>query len=844
MEIIVESVDFKNPSLNETDGTDWLLDNIGDVVNVEVKFRMESYLLATSETPNDGDIVIVTRPAEVLTGRKVSSFYLWTDDPVGFEDFEVGDKITTTGSIASNDAEKTIVAKVDAQLLQMDTPYSSSEFLPVGATAHVSTKIESVEYLHALIENDDPVTYESLTDGTEQRASVQGLSNTDTSTIHNLVQLGNKSYQYGGLTIVGNNFGSEATTVFSQGFTLNQTFLINPLFLADQIEDLEDDVPPSYFLNANSLKYVFRIEASKDLTDPNRKKIVVEDERLGNTGWFDENFNTRLTNYTFQNLVYKRLDGTINPSLELTENDTIIQFQIKNTVDNPFTVGAVGNMKFVLNHWLLPIPESEYRQPEFSTGPSTSKNNNLKTNFIFDRIVSTLETQTVGSDNAGTDIEVFKDVVVLRQSNSVVNVTATVDLATQAAARIAGLSDKKYALSISLKHFQLERAKSDKVTLKIDVDKYFIDSTDPTMILIDPIEFVEHPYTESGSVTAPTVRVEDDVVGLAKFKIDQNGREADIIILTSSVTEIIMSNGIDEFPLESNSVPLSASKRVNGIPYVNFTQDRGFKTPADALRRDITLQRKTLLDAGGLFHYQHNYPFGVAWEFWEPLSGVDDVFFDTAEDNNGENQEWVRYPKTAGWEMYFRITINATKNGTPQVYTRQALMDTQDYLESIKWDFENTKTFDNATNDELFDGVNYLLQKLLNSRLEANKTYVSASPPPVVGDLVIRVGINVHLEGNRFEQYTLSSAYDRHPASWLLSIDTSNRVVITNPSGAIFRGACLADGSQLPAGSTFKFFARVYDKRAETPVPFGTAKLQEDGFFKLQEDGNGFKMLE
>ena len=352
--------------------------------------------------------------------------------------------------------------------------------------------------------------------------------------------------------------------------------------------------------------------------------------------------------------------------------------------------------------------------------------------------------------------------------------------------------------------------------------------------------FMQHIDSVVGVDDKPTLFsfVNDDNVGISNIVLDQNGREDDDIVFTSIIAEIIVDDGVNPFTLDSISQSLTDLKKVNDIPFVDITEDRGFKTPADDLRRDYRLFSNVTIDAGGFFNYQVRYPWIHRWESWEPLGGVDDQFFDTTKQNNGENHNWVRYPTFPGANIYFKVTVNATKNGNPQQYKEQSIIQNADYTEGVNWNLENITTHDKDTDVSLTGGW----QGYKNSLIKGNATFIGPVVP-TIPDLVVVMRVNVFENGNFLEQYTLSNLYLRHPDSWLLSIDGSDLVVITNPSGAIFREECLLDGSKPPPGVELRFSARKYDLRPDTPFPFGDEKLEEDGTDKLVEAG-GFKIID
>lgn len=829
MAAIVEDIRIKNVALGDTASTDWLFDNIGDVINVEIDFRVEDYLVVNSITRGDGDRYVYAWPTSLVTGLLDDKSLLWFEQDGIIEDWNIGDTIIINGSDYS-DGTKTITEIVNGNTIRLTPEFTVREELKIGSIVANNTSIEGIEFSHNLIENDESPNFISKVDGSERKARVTGLSSLDTVTEHDMDQLGNKSYQYGYIKAKGNGKGLAESTTVSQGFTISQALIVDPLFLSDQIEDIRNGIAPPYFKDGKCLKYVFNIEASKDVTNPNKKKEGVSGEVRGNSGWFNESYNTKKTNYSISDIVYKK-GTTANQSLELTTDETQVEFIINNTIDTPF---SNGNTKFVMNFALLPQPETQYRD-ELSVTKQE-----LKTNYILDRTEGVLGSTTTTPDNLGTDIQVFKEVDFLYVSTSQMKVIATIDMPEEVVARVANLSSMDYVLFISTQdHTKNNRGNnSDKVALTADVGLMFIDTTDPTMIDID-LSFLTHPYSniETETTTDLNAHKLDDLLGLAKFTLDQNGREDDDIYITSVINQIIIKKGSQEYELDGDNTSLVGTKRVNGITFIdNLSDDRGFKTPVDENRANIKLSSKTALDAAGIFNYESGFPFIFRWETWEPNDNIPDAFHDATKDNNGLNHNWNRYDNNPDWDIFFKVTVNATKNGSPQTYSEYLQIRSNDYTEGPEWDTENIQSFEVASGDNLSG----LIQGYADSRIEGNKTYIGTTLPSL-SDLVIVLLINVYRSGNVKEVYTTSSAYDNHAATFWLSTNGTNRLEIITSGSPVFKGQALLNADLLdPDIEDWKITCRFYDKRADVPFPLAGAKQMQDDSFK-QKTNDAFK---
>jgi len=206
---------------------------------------------------------------------------------------------------------------------------------------------------------------------------------------------------------------------------------------------------------------------------------------------------------------------------------------------------------------------------------------------------------------------------------------------------------------------------------------------------------------------------------------------------------------------------------------------------------------------------------------------------------DGLNHNWNRYDNNPDWDIFFKVTVNATKNGSPQTYSEYLQIKSSDYTEGPEWDTENIQSFEVASGDNLSG----LIQGYVDSRIEGNKTYIGTTLPSL-SDLVIVLSINVYRSGNFKEVYTTSSAYDNHAATFWLSTNGTNRLEIITSGSPVFKGQALLDADLLdPDIEDWKITCRFYDKRADVPFPLAGAKQLEDDNFK-QKESSDFKRLD
>ncbi len=864
MNIIYENRRFLNLGLGESVATDYPSDNLGDVVTVELDVRVDDYVIAQGENLADldaGITVIVIHPPPRLTGRIKEPSQLWTNDPTGFESIKEGDEITIdnigASPVAAFTITRTVIEVVNSQLLLVDVdfttpPYDVPIYLNKNSVVYYSTPIQSLEFFAALIENNEAVNFIDKLTGLTRRAKVEGLDNTDQLTEHPMTLLGDKSYQYGTLTVRGNGHGDGPDDpIVSQAFTITQTFLVGPLSRADIVSSIKSSIAPPWLLDNNSLKFVSRIEMSKDLNNPNDIKTGIEDEILGNVGNSDEHLNTGLKSYTVSDVVYARADLTVIDSIELTTNEITVTFFVNNA-SGPF---SDGNTKLVFSHFVLHENPDEYSLPRFPD-PSQdypARDRLRKENQLFDRIECTLGTLATTPDNLGGDDQIIKECDSELITANQIKVTATIQMSAAAVARIGAISGLNYKIIVSTADHTKTRALSDKEAPTVDVQPYFIETTDPQMIT--PVNgFILHTGSDvdTDQVESTVLRPGDDFVPVTIFSLNRNDvanyeRANAAIDFTSITAQIIAKKGDESFVLDEENqtltnLPIIINATYGTIPEIDVTKDRGFSSPVDDLRRDWRIKRRSDLDAAGLFYYEVDYPCVFRWSAWQQLKGVNEEFYDRTAPSNeffGKNHDWAHYFNATGWACYYRITIVATKDGIPITYTLDSQLLVEQYLEGDEWDTEAITAFKtDATGtpgDAIVQGPQSGAMQNDFTLIRAEKTYIGADANPTLPDLETVFLVSI-FEGTDYKgAFLISSLYDLTGLNPWVGLNGILKTTKTNPSGDIFRAEAILQAGFFDPSQQIRIGARYYDKRPESGIPDG--KTTEGGVLKTDEIG-------
>lgn len=839
MSIVITGFRVSDRIHGSSDTTPYLADNRNSRPTIEVDFRVENFVLATTNDPDTGIILEKNPPIE-----KINTFpsirHLYTNKTDGFANFKVGDELTLV-NVSPNPTEvKTIVEIISPNLILVDSDFGGAGIMGATSVAYISDSITSAEYYYGLVDNDGSASFVSPIDGDIQRGAINNILNTNTA--YQFAQLkGQKSWQFGSIEVKGDNAGTGGETGVSQAFTIKHETIISPLMLVDQYDDIKAGIKTDEYIGGNSPKYVFEVRASTELNDPSEILIAESSEILGNVGGFGENLNGGEPLYSLENLQYKRLDDTINSSLELTSNETKIQFDLVNTENAPF---SSSNTKFIAGFNYAPADQDQYRNNALANA------NTMGYNFLFDDVVSTLGAASGTPEQDGTDQSIIKSLIVTFVDATRVSVEIRIEIAAAALARIAANPTQRFMMYIETANHTLTRANSDKEQILIDANDFYIDNSDPNLFLITQ-RFLEHPFSDldTESTEFPDARIVDDLLGFANISFDRNTRESDDIIFTGISGQVIaQKNTGASFILDSRTFGLSNLKIVTdptygGVPNPDINSDRGFKTPADDNRANIKFYRRYASDAAGFFEYRFQFPFIIRWEDFVSLPTANDDMFDPTEPNDGLNQDWPRIDTFADWIINYRTSVSITKNGNPLTYTTDKRVWTYTYDEGLEWSGNVLRTYDENNNLIASSGSPVVI-KYADGRVEAEFNFVGATTPSI-SDLVIVLKIDVFEEGTFKGTYWLSSAYDAHPSTWWYSVDSSNRVVITNPSANKFIGEAKLSGAKLPKKPRFKITPRIYDIReAEPPGPPDVPKLMEDGTPKLMDGSSDFKLME
>lgn len=760
---------------NAHDGStvDWLLANIGDEVLVEHLINVKEYAIASADTP-------------CVTNNKDGYFQDGVITGLDFSKFNVGDVIQCVNyTDNTNYGDRTIVEKYDDTRIRFDAQLGghTDNQSDVHIVFSIKNAVTALNYKWNFIENNEAVNYTSKVDGSEQLASITGLNAAGGGINKPMTYTGSPCYQLGAITV--DELGITTLPVYTSFFQIKHSTKITPLMLEEQWSDVLSGVKPTYFDNLNCLKSCFYYEARYLSSDPNRIQTLEIDEQLGNSGWFNENFNTGITKYSASALAYTFNSVTV-PRPKIATGLNQFTFDIDNTTTSPFVAGAT---KLVLNFAKAPNDKDEYQ----------NNGRDLRHNFVWDSCILTAQntpTPINGEQYADTYIRSLKNVKATMVSASKVRISGEFDFQPNGIAVFEESEVPRYMFFVAVQNSALTGASSDRVTLKIDFNDFYYQNEFPNLITFTS-KLISHKYNNYSlsAIDRVTKFSEDELVGFSNVRVNTDPLVTSFE-LTKYTAYIKAYNTVTgaEFILESKQLDLPASPVISGYQYFNLAVNKATHVPTTEIRKQI-IARSFPPDP---FRYELAYPFLVRWEYWVS------IFNPTAI----STQEWRTY-FTGDWILRFTNELTAKVNGSPATYSDS--INFEAYRENLdnQQITANIQTFDPVTNVQLISGSNKYILGYANTLVKA--TFTRHIPWT---KYIIVIGIEVFEEGGINGKYRMSSEWASDSDTYFLPVSSmsANKVKLTNVSSIVVTGECLIDFTKLNLGkSKWKLSARIYD---------------------------------
>jgi hypothetical protein len=750
MSIYQNSTTFKNAI--DLTPVNFALANLGDQIIIEHDISIKAFTISNSST-------------EVIVNNKDGYFIDGVCSGLDFSIFKVGDSVSvrnyTDPPTYTDYGTYTVVQIIDNSTIVFNADIGG--FADNDVTGHIVfslvNPVTALSYKWNFIENQEATNYYSKVDGSVQMATISGLNPAGAGTDLPMTFIGQLPYQIG--SIVVDEVSLVSAPVFTSNFKIRHTTRITPIMLAEQWDDIQADIKPSYFFNLACLKSIFFFEARYNLSDPNNIQSLESDTTLGNTGWFNENFNTSLTNYYRENLTYTNsATSTIVPKAQLSLDEIEFSFDIRNTVDTPFVAGST---KLVLNFCKAPNDESEYQ----------ANGRDMVHNFVWESALLTVQSTPTGinGDNySDLSLKSLADLKATFISSSKITITGKLAFDQLGIDVFNESNEPRYMFWVSTQDHTKVGTVADRTNLLLDSAPFFFQSEFPGLITFASKLIPHDVENYSDSFFSKEKFSEDELVGYSYATIipDPLVTSLNMTRVTNKVIAYEILTG-KEFTLESKTTLLPNDVLVSGYQFFDIPSVQNIRIPSTEIRKNIVVKR----DSG--LNYIFAYPFLNRWEYWVKLMGVDSYFFNASKPNNGFNQNWAYYFDRA-WVFKYKTEIGCKVNGIPAIYSDT--VDFDDWDRNLTWDDATTtatiKTYDGAT--ELTDGSKKYILGYKNTLVKAEFTLGTNFDVP---STVVVIGIEVFEEGGVTGKRRMSSKYVSDSDTWFIPLSGQTKTKLT-----------------------------------------------------------------
>lgn len=810
---------------NVTGNIDYLKGNVFQKIEATIDVRFETYIqLITDEG------MIFDDPRRRANFSSINNRNWIRDNTITgrFEGFAVGDEIeianATTGA---NDGTYLIAEKPnDSEVRLTDTLGSfvtlTQNLNEETATIYLSETPLGFVFDYGLIENQEGTNFNSKVDGSLMRYELDagaGATNLPSAATA-MSAVGKKDWQL--------SLGSEGVTVERTSsssdednglytFQIVHTFFIHPFYLPNQVLDIYNITnntirspkqPPIYFAYQDCLKYVFRARAHRTLQDPNVFQELLVDDKDGNTGWFDEEYNGGTAEYVKSRIEYSSTTGAV-------DRDTTVSI----TCDVDCS-GASGQPEYCcVNFILLPEEDDDIR----------FRNQFLYQNYIWDRAEQQAAAIAVNGENNGTGYQVIQNVELTQSTPSAneAQVTFDVNFGSDAQAAIDALSNKNYLIAIYFVANAQTAQRANYTTVLFDVNQVQVEIPAATVTTVNEILF--HDQNNNTTVSNNhEIKVEDEIVIDSLIQLDRSSLDAQI---DSIACQIIATDGTDVVVLEEQVFDLSQATIIGDVRFINQTLTAPFNVSSSEIRKEYKCYRSTSQDSGSSYAYRTQFPFLFRWEYWEQLISTVQPgdFLDTSQDFNGFNQDWIRLGALSGWDIKFRTSTDVVVGASTSTIVTDETLTEKDYLSNTsEWDDLEWTSYDGATQISYLSNAYIMTNK--RTKLEFSVEYQGVDPIDQT-DVYMVFRLYPKEAGTNIANDSFSSVWDREGLGVWTSNDGSTAgsglITITENAG-VFTGTAYIDHTKLPAGVTdFTLSASINRNTATSRPDWGDVFTQD-----------------
>jgi len=580
-----------------------------------------------------------------------------------------------------------------------------------------------------------------------------------------------------------------------------------------QPDDILERNIPDFLVGDGSLTDNFDVRFFPQWNNPNTivRNILEETRRLGNTGWFDENYNQLDNDFQVQQVSYKDLQGNIVQSMDYI-SPTMVEIRVSG-VQN-----LNADSRFGFGFMWIPTNQEDYSDLETPFYRNTFISNGSYEEG-YELSINPNPTVFPGAGLNGGSIDVKN--IHYREENGILIFSAlfqpNVSFASQFQEKED--NDRNYVLWLSIDDSSAQaRNFSNRVSLIVDVDN-LVENIPPAGPYDLTTRFIEHPFNENAiGSNIYTGIVQDDILVRSRFTINRD----DNIRFQRMNFVVEMENEVTKETFELENIPVDLSQFPNdadGFQVFNIDQTRGFRLNQGNNKNfvQVKVDSNSNSNNSNQRNYIALYGFKIRYEDWIERLNVPGSFFDENEGSNGLSNDWYDYVNTpnSDWKIKFSIYILADQDGSIALFRNSYDFNFTDYEQNenvstiVRYFRDLDDEFLNVGNDP---ETGQTLGVILNNeftRIEMN-FIIQDDGVWTSGQNYAVNTIEIDRGGGIFEMHQLSSVYDRESTNPLKPIEGEDNLFIEIDSGGkILTTKCLVDPNLLQDAVRYRITGRV-----------------------------------
>lgn len=836
MGVKITDREYFNPNTAST--VDWLIANVGDWQ--KVKFTFESAVEFIGDLSNKIEVTPDNK-VTLLNGSTWSNYGFLVGQSIIISHIELNAGITTVFTRSCTIDE----LNGDIMIVSGGIPPGSPLIMPsqldedyfiYDVLIYADVKPQGIEVTYGDLTNIDVQSdnLSSIIDGSLTKFIASNIDVLAPAGTQSLINIGFQS----GMAIKTKLL----TYVVKIGthtykYELELEFMMHSIF--DNFSDLENNIVPDWLLGANCLTDNISIKMFPVWNNPNSliKNELVNTRKLGNTGYFNENYNGFINNFTVESLTYQ--DSLLNFVEQIDYSQETL---IKAVISGVSNLDA--NSRFQFGFIWITTDETIYKEKNtpFHENLKVCSTKNIDYTDYFALSGSFDTTTYIGHsiDNARMNVKDIKFSTVGLDLMFEATFIPTPEFTTY----IDSLNefDRKYILWVSVADSSLDTNFSDRVSLRLDFNTMVKNIVPAGPIDNMEVVFYQHPDSETHE--QPNVLyelfeldgyIEDDIL----CRIDFPKPLSENRIFQKFIFKIDVKNLSTNFVYNLSETIIDVSQFVidlDGVQQINYDGIRGFKLESGNNKNYLKAYIKdiTVTDV----NYRLLFGFKIRWEDWIRRLNVPLEFYDNAELQDGFNNDWIHYQQIFLPKRLIMFSLE-----TENILDGDLILNRNefDHLDNYIADYDSTscltKThnfYRHSDNTNLNIGVDPESGKPLNvilsnelTRIEIDYTlntpscngfdsadlvaiFMVYALDPTIRHLWGTICIEIDKGAGQFEFRQLSSHWGSESDNPLIPLETETKLKIELlPDNITIRTSCLIDPGLLPESSRYKVTGRL-----------------------------------